>query len=206
MGIGKQGIAQVTPHEDTHPAGGTDALASAVALAAMADLANTKVWQGDGTNRPSEVAMPAGYTPPTRGFSLQPVWLDGMNWERKGNFVVAKLGPTADYHVGWSFDVPADFGSLVSVKVHFIEEDRDDGDFEWDAETGFSAVGEAYTTHTDSTTGSLTCVDNRNASADITAAFTGLAAGDHVGVIFGRTSIAASDYGQVKCLEFRYTE
>ena len=49
----------LAPHEDTHVAGGSDDIDSALAIAAAPNLTNTKIWQGDAGNRPVEVAMPA---------------------------------------------------------------------------------------------------------------------------------------------------
>ncbi|GAH91532.1 unnamed protein product [marine sediment metagenome] len=49
----------MVPHEATHVAGGSDEIDSALAIAAMADLANGKMWQGDATNRPAPVDPPA---------------------------------------------------------------------------------------------------------------------------------------------------
>jgi len=46
-------------HHTLHEEGNADALANAIAIAAMANLTNTKIWQGDAGNRPVEVAMPA---------------------------------------------------------------------------------------------------------------------------------------------------
>ncbi|GAI77961.1 unnamed protein product, partial [marine sediment metagenome] len=47
-------------HESTHVAGGSDDIDSALAIAAMANLASGKVWQGDVSNRPTEVDVPTG--------------------------------------------------------------------------------------------------------------------------------------------------
>ena len=46
-------------HEDTHVAGGSDDIDSALAIAAMANLTNNKIWKGNAANRPVEVAPPA---------------------------------------------------------------------------------------------------------------------------------------------------
>lgn len=51
--------AGLVPHESTHVAGGSDDIDSALAIAAMADLGSTKIWQGNVGNRPVEVNMPA---------------------------------------------------------------------------------------------------------------------------------------------------
>jgi len=45
-------------HHTLHEEGNADALADAIAIDAMANLTNTKIWQGDAGNRPVEVGMP----------------------------------------------------------------------------------------------------------------------------------------------------
>lgn len=51
----------MTLHEATHTAGGVDEIDSALAIEAMANLATGKMWQGNGSNRPSEVDPPSGF-------------------------------------------------------------------------------------------------------------------------------------------------
>jgi len=48
----------VSAHEARHVSGGADAIDSALAIAAMADLADGKVWKGDVSNRPAEIDFP----------------------------------------------------------------------------------------------------------------------------------------------------
>lgn len=55
-------VAAALLHEATHVAGGADDIDSALAIAAMANLTSTKIWQGNAGNRPVEVAMPAAAT------------------------------------------------------------------------------------------------------------------------------------------------
>lgn len=45
-------------HESTHVSSGSDEIDSALGIAAMANLASGKVWQGNASNRPAEVDMP----------------------------------------------------------------------------------------------------------------------------------------------------
>lgn len=45
-------------HESTHVAGGSDDIDSALAIAAMANLSNGKIWKGNASNRPTEIDVP----------------------------------------------------------------------------------------------------------------------------------------------------
>ncbi len=45
----------ISGHEARHISGGADDIDSPLAIAAMADLANGRYWQGDATNRPAEL-------------------------------------------------------------------------------------------------------------------------------------------------------
>lgn len=45
----------ISGHEARHVSGGADAIDSALAIAAMADLADGKYWRGDAGNRPVEL-------------------------------------------------------------------------------------------------------------------------------------------------------
>jgi len=56
----REAIVVLLEHESTHVAGGADEINSPLAIAAMADLTSTKLWQGNVSNRPVEVDMPAG--------------------------------------------------------------------------------------------------------------------------------------------------
>ncbi|MBA7673053.1 hypothetical protein ES703_81241 [subsurface metagenome] len=49
-------------HESTHVSGGSDEINSALAIAAMANLANGKIWKGNASNRPTEIDVPSGAT------------------------------------------------------------------------------------------------------------------------------------------------
>ena len=53
-------VAAPLAHHARHEAGGADALANPIAIAAMPNLTSTKIWQGNGGNRPTEVDLPVG--------------------------------------------------------------------------------------------------------------------------------------------------
>lgn len=60
-----------TAHESTHVSGGSDDIDSALAIAAMANLTNGKIWAGNGSNRPAE-ADP---------IPLTSDWKGNFNWD-----------------------------------------------------------------------------------------------------------------------------
>ena len=47
-------------HESSHVSGGSDDIDSALAIAAMANLTNGKIWEGNVSNRPTEIDVPVG--------------------------------------------------------------------------------------------------------------------------------------------------
>ena len=148
----------------------------------------------------------ASYTPPARSFSKFPDHTVGKNPEGLGDFAVLNHH-TVDVESYWSFNVPADFGSLTSVKICFIGGQSNGETADWTVTTDFHANGEAYNNHSDSATADgLTPVNNQGHEIDITAAFTGLLLGDRCGVKFKLDAI--SDYPDVRVitLEFVYAE
>lgn len=207
MSLYINGVEQVVAHEASHVAGGVDDIDSALAIAGMANLANTKVWQGNVGNRPVEVAMPAGYVPPTRSFFMFPHDFDGpAGPEARGDFSTINLNAAGEWLL-WSFAVPADFASLTSVKIIYIGKQSNGETFDWTVTTDFGALGEAYTSHSDSVTvDGETPIADQIQSLDITAAFTGLAAADFCGVKLLIDAIAATPDAYVIGLEFQYSE
>ena len=53
-------LASDLAHHARHEAGGADALANPIAIAALPNLTSTKIWQGNVSDRPVEVDLPAG--------------------------------------------------------------------------------------------------------------------------------------------------
>jgi len=83
--------------------------------------------------------------------------------------------------VQFTFFVPADFVSLTSAGVINIPDTTETVQF--DVTTSFAAIGEAQDTNTDSiANGTFSATADQIASADVSAALTGLAAGDLVGL------------------------
>lgn len=86
-------------HESTHVAGGSDDIDSALAIAAMANLTNTKIWQGNGSNRPAEIDLPAGgytegarvYRTTTQGIADATLTAIGFNAERYDTDIIHSL-------------------------------------------------------------------------------------------------------------------
>jgi len=118
-----------------------------------------------------------------------------------GDFARWVLDAGGEY-VAWSFKIPHDFTGLTSCKVIGIK--GTNGDIDWTAETDFAAAGEAYTTHSDSDTADgLTMADGEIEEVDISAAFTGIAADDFVGVKFTLDAITAGSYSVIG-LVFKY--
>ncbi|MBA7564248.1 hypothetical protein ES708_05910 [subsurface metagenome] len=197
------GVEQVVPHEDTHVSGGSDGIDSALVIAGMANLANTKVWQGNVGNRPVEVDLPAGYIPPTRSFWIFPADPYAQYGSLDG-FAYQKLDAGAEYCCA-GLAVPSDFGSLVSVKVVYI--DRTSDTFDYTVATSFGAAGQAYTTHTDSVTADgVGMTDTIIKSLDVTDAFTGLAADDFVGIKMTMDALTGSAEIAVIGFLFTYSE
>ena len=169
-------------HESTHVAGGSDDIDSALALAAMADLTNTKIWQGNAANRPVEVDPPAGEAP-TKEFFVPVLHQTGAALSPDGTYGVWKMESAGDV-LRFSFKIPHDFSSVTSVLIVGMCPGFN-ADFDWTATTSFAAVGETKLTHTDSATADgKTATANFIMSVDISAAFTGILADDYVGVQF----------------------
>lgn len=186
-------------HESTHVAGGADDIDSALALAAMADLNTDKIWKGV-AGRPAEVDMPVAYSAPTRSF-FRHMFKIAAYPANLGDYLVAAL--TAATEAYCSFAVPSDFSSLTGVYVIVVSDNTET--VEWTAETNFGANGEAYNAHSDSVTADdLEVTADQLQVIDISAAFTGLAAGDYCGVKF--TADAATNYCRVIGLLFTYSE
>lgn len=80
----------------------------------------------------------------------------------------------------------------VTVKVLVIAEETND--IEYQVTTDFGASGEAYNLHSDSIGATAQGLNQNTLEAiDITAAFTGVAAGDFFGLVFQRNGGAAAD-------------
>ena len=148
-----------------------------------------------------------GYTAPTRSFFIFPHFLDGFSATASGDYAVAKLSNTT-HNLHWAFGVPSDFGSLDTVRVVFIEVNTTSNTFDWTVTTDFAADNEAYQTNSDSVTANgYVITKDLIGTIDISAAFTGIAAGDYAGVkITLDAQTAGADGMEMLGLEFKYSE
>ena len=117
-----------------------------------------------------------------------------------GDFITNSLGSGEYWRT--SLKVPPDFVSLTSCKIILIP--RGTGNYQWSADTDFGTVGEACTTHSDNTSAGSTAITGTIIKeADISAAFTGIAPNDYVGITFTITGIDTSAVALVG-LVFKY--
>ncbi len=119
-----------------------------------------------------------------------------------GDFIINTL--TAGNYCYFNFKAPHDFVSLTECKILGISDGT--GTIDWTATTDFAAIGEAYNTNSDSDTANgLAMNDTEIEEVDISAAFTGLAADDYVGVKFLVDAVDTLASYRVTGLVFKYT-
>ena len=162
-----------------------------------------KLLKGTGVGSdPTEVDMPSAYLQPTRSFTVIPGFTSGFSITSYGNYATGSINTGKTAH--WSFGVPADFGSIISIKIVFVEQATQNID--WTVMTDFSADGETHPAHSDSMTADdYTNTYNRLGQIDITNAFTGLASGDRVGCKLAIDSDDGTQW-QLLYMEFNYAE
>ena len=119
-------------------------------------------------------------------------------------YVVSNIGTaSADGSVYFVFRVPALFTSIQRAYV-VAYDDGATGNLRYSVVTNWGANGEAYNLNTDSIAATtLAMTQNAMTEVDISAAFTGIAAGDYVGLRFNRLGSDALDtMGNVRSLFF----
>jgi hypothetical protein len=120
-----------------------------------------------------------------------------------GNHSEYTLDAATEY-VTFEFAVPSDFTTLVAVEIWGIK-GGGAGTIDWTVTTDFGADSEAYNNHSDTATADgLSMSDAALEKVTISDAFTGLSAGDFVGVEFTLDAISIGEY-RVIGLKFRYT-
>lgn len=109
------------------------------------------------------------------------------------NAGLAKLGSaSADGTAHFAIPIPSGFITLT--KAVAIGHPNSDGALRWSVATNFGANGEGAGVHTDSiSTTQVTVTNNELEELDISSAFTGIAAGDYVGLAFTREGADAGD-------------
>ena len=109
-------------------------------------------------------------------------------------YVVANIGDaTSDGSLYFDFRVPALFTSIQRAYVVAFN-DSATADLRYSVVTNWGANGEAYNLNTDSIAATtLAMTQNAMVEVDISTAFTGIAAGDYVGLRFNRLGTDALD-------------
>ncbi len=103
----------------------------------------------------------------------------------------------ADNNIRFNIYIPADFSNLTSAVMVIIPDTTETVQF--DVSTSFASEGELFTNHTDSIVdGTQGVTENIITELDISEAFTGIEAGDYVGVFF------ESDTSILKVIGFRF--
>lgn len=112
-------------------------------------------------------------------------------------YVIANIGSaSADGSVHFSFRVPSLFTSIQRAYVVLFNDIDATANLRYSVVTNWAANGEAYNLNTDSIAATtLAMTQNTMTEIDISAAFTGIAAGDDVGLRFNRLGSDALDTG-----------
>jgi len=189
-------VAAALVHAARHAIGGADPLR----------WTDAKLLLGAGAGAdPTEIDVP---TPPTRTIYILPVMTTGTAFALTNGIHWSTRLDQVNEYVTWEFSVPADFGSLVTVKVIYIGTQPGGNYFDWTATTEFGAIGEQYNANTDSDTedGATPSATGIISMVDISAAFTAIAAGDFVGVKWLIDFIGGTPLMDVIGLEFKYSE
>lgn len=120
-----------------------------------------------------------------------------------GQFPCIALDANGEYYKA-VFKVPHDFTALTYCKVIVIPAVT--GTIDWSVFTQFAAIGEAYSTHTDThTVNGLAMVNTIINGIDISLALTGLAADDYVGVRFDIDVLTTTTDVDVIGILFKYS-
>lgn len=133
---------------------------------------------------------------------IQGVMQGTGSYEVLGQFLAYALNAAEYFRM--SFKVPSNFLALTHCKVIGIV--AGSGTIDWTAETNFAAAGEVYTTHSDSATADGLAVTNLEIEeVDISAALTGIAADDYVGIDFLIDAMDTTTKYSVLGIVFKYT-
>jgi len=200
--LGLLGNAQTPlPHKNTHVVGGTDAFLITDVINALV----TRFQDAGGVNWVFGALNPneALYTSPSGQILGTPivspkkmVFALGRRTNNYGNYAVAEIGSNAQGY--FSFYIPDDFNSLVSLKIIGIVSPAAAGTGkDIDLFTNYAQHGELYNTHAETdttTTYDLSAESNRLYELDISGVFTGITAGDHCGIEVDHNSIGGSIY------------
>lgn len=117
---------------------------------------------------------------------------EGESSGSAGDFVYAVLGSTDEFSL--NMFIPNDFTSLTGVYVVVIADATETVQF--DVVTDFAAAGETYNTHSDSiVNGQQAVTAGEIEELDISDAFTGIGAGDYIGMEFASDTNTLASIG-----------
>jgi len=170
----------------------------------ISDAAYGAGWNGVTTIAPSKNAVYDGIQAAIAigEFAVGPIYGTGTP-----GFQTTRWGYKLDAggeDVGFVFYVPADFTSLTACGVVFGITGQ--GTIDWTVATIFAADSENFLSHTDSDTADGITTNNATVKEiDISAALTGLAAGDYVEVKFTLDALTDTSNIFVFSLRFKYS-
>lgn len=170
-----------------------------MAKSKLAFTAN-KILKGAGPGAdPTEIDVPGGAT---KEFQVEVYYGGGGATEmEESEYHTQKLDAAGEY-VRFNFMVPADFSTLTHCKIIGVKQTN--GTMDWTAVTNFGALGEDADTHTDTDTADgVNMTHGILYGIDVSAALTGLAAGDVVGLKFTSDAFSAGGF-LVILLDFKY--
>jgi hypothetical protein len=111
-----------------------------------------------------------------------------------GDHLTISCADGQDVTTRFNFVIPNCFQELVTAKLYVASPCSGGTVLRWNATTDFGAADEAYNVHSDSISATdTTLAADKFESLDLSAAFTGIAAGDRVGVAFEREGAHAND-------------
>lgn len=149
--------------------------------------ANEPAWSGTGVAATLEFFVPVTST-------------TGGTMTAKGDFPACSLDNGHKAHI--AFKVPHDFSSITSAEIIVIPGSTK-ADANWDIYSDYGAVGQVYTTHSetrDDATYNITA--NQIIAIDIEPILQSLAADDYVGINLTVSEVAATAY--VLGIRFKY--
>jgi len=144
-----------------------------------------------------------GVTGQTMQFFMPPAGGSGTVGSAVGDHHGVQLSPAGE-NCFFEFRMPADFTTLTSALISIIPQTT--GTFDWTVTTDFCANGEAVTTHSDSATANGQAGTNLTMlELDVSAALTGLAANDIVGMLFTLDVLTTTTGIVITGLDIKYT-
>jgi len=157
-------------------------------------LTTDKIWKGV-ANKPTEVDMPGGLS---GVIWVQPYYVTGTGAVLSSTYLGypgALCANNQDDQVEFSIPIPTGFTTLLKAVIRILPKVAGGpGNLYHQCSSKWAAVGEAHDTHTDSiAVAAAAVVSVQMYEYDISAALTGIAAGDTVGFNYTRVGANALD-------------